>query len=85
MKIFLVVAPNLPYFLKEMDKKIMPNDDWKKSRQGEYIINGDRYIYINHPDKMAGFRNAETIFLGDLKGIENLDEFYIRAKMASRP
>jgi hypothetical protein len=85
MKIFLVVAPSLSYFLKEMDKKIMPNDKWKKKRQGEYLINGDRYVYISHPDKMLGFRNAETIFMGDLNLIENLDEFYIGAIMANRP
>lgn len=80
MKIYLVVAPSLQWFYTECLERFKVNKEEThveiKRARGEVIIDRrKRFIFVNHPEKMRGFNNAEVLFWGPVFNLPSYQEF----------
>ncbi len=77
LPIKLIVCSRLDYFVRQMDFWYDEGKEIKRIRQGEFLVNNIRHIFISagNPQQMQGFRGVKVEIWGSIRGIsqENLD------------
>jgi len=90
LPIVLAVCKNLQHFVWQIDDfYYRENKDVKRIRQGEFVVNNVRYIFISFDrlEQMLGFHGVKVEIWGPMYGIEQekLDLLKHYRQSAERP